>query len=143
MRKKSIRNGSKKKESPLDRNIRMMLLVSEVTLKRLANDIYIKGSFATENDEKDLAEKRRNLNDLKTNEWAWFTAKVQVKCFGIQEKKYVGGCSYLSEEDFRKSDMFKSMVNECVRRIHSQIQLFLNSIKRAKITRISSWPKES
>ncbi len=53
------------------------------------------------------------------NDWAWCWVRVEVKWHGFTGDDTLGGCSYLSEEDFRKpGGYFDDMVNVCLARIN-------------------------
>ena len=47
------------------------------------------------------------------NEWKWCQVAVNVEFRGNVATTYLGGCSYESEEDFKKGGMLEQMVAEC------------------------------
>ncbi len=95
-----------------------------IELKCLPEDISIEGNvLASGDDEEDRKaeeEVRRQLKD--GNEWAWCCAHVRVSFESLQADDYLGGCSYLSEEDFRAGGYYEDMVNSCLDEILSQIE---------------------
>lgn len=74
----------------------------------------IEGSFASGDDEcdrQDVAGIQQRLKD--GDEWASFSACVIVECGSFTgESRWLCGCSYESEEDFRESDYYKDMQRE-------------------------------
>lgn len=63
------------------------------------------------------------------NDWAWCTAFVQV-CWGdFAVEANLGGCSYESEEDFRKSgDYLDDMVDDALKELNSKLQIIADQI---------------
>ena len=56
------------------------------------------------------------------NEWAWCIAKVTAKWRDFDGVDYLGGCSYLSEEDFRKGGYFDDMKDEALTDLNRNVQ---------------------
>lgn len=102
-----------------------MLKLKKVT----ENDVVIKIECLEEDsspfdhfDDKDLAKKIRD-DYFNGNDWAWCTVKVIVthKQADFVSIQYLGGCSYLNEEDF-KADNLPTMVDEAIQDIESQME---------------------
>ena len=53
--------------------------------------------------------------------WAWFCAKVTASWEGHSASDYLGGCSYESEEDFRKDDYFQDLCDRALEELNEQI----------------------
>lgn len=51
------------------------------------------------------------------NAWAWCQVEIQVDFKGLVSKQYLGGCSYESEEAFRRCDYFKQLIGDGVEEI--------------------------
>lgn len=48
------------------------------------------------------------------NQWAWCQVTVSAEFEGMVAHRYLGGCNYASEDDFRKGDYYTSMLAECL-----------------------------
>ncbi len=105
--------------------------ISDVTwkLECLDEDMPIKGNaLSSGDDEEDAKAEQWVLDQLRSgNEWAWCCARVTGTFEGVKETDYLGGCSYLSEEDFIKGGYYEDMKAEVLERLKlkvaAQIQL--------------------
>ena len=90
----------------------------DVSVECLPEDMPIEGNASAIDDETD-AEIARDIRDQleQGNPWAWCTVRVSVSTeiagMTFQRDNYLGGCSYKSEEDFKKCGYFTDMVAEC------------------------------
>lgn len=102
----------------------------EFTVEAEQDDIPIRGSFSSGDDEADeqLAkeiERRLNCGDV----WAWASVKVTAKWKGYKGVDYLGACSYKDEADFKQDggyygDMKERALedlNESIARIASEV----------------------
>jgi len=81
----------------------------EYTIECLPEDLEIRGSFASGDDEADEQLAQEIERDLERgNEWAWCCVKVVCTLTRSGEKfigvDYLGGCSYKDEKDFSTPD---------------------------------------
>jgi hypothetical protein len=56
------------------------------------------------------------------NPWAWCMVTIIVTFRQFVEKDYIGGCSYESEEDFKKGGYYEAMVTVAVAEIADYIE---------------------
>ena len=79
----------------------------EYTIECLPEDIPVRGNAIDSGiDDFDTEVENDIIQQLEDgNEWAWCTVKVTAKFPGldIEGVDYLGGCSYDSEEDFKKN----------------------------------------
>lgn len=66
---------------------------------------------------------RQQLED--GNEWAWCCVKMTAKYKSFEGVDYLGGCSYKSEEDFKKDGYYKDMKQQA----YSDLMNQLNTLK--------------
>lgn len=82
-------------------------------------------NFASGDDDVDRAmveEIDKQLN--RGNQWAWCQVEIVVTHdeFGLTETRYLGACSYASEDEFvQGGDYFDDMAQECVDKIEELI----------------------
>ena len=84
----------------------------------------IEGSFASGDDDLDRKEVARIKRRYTAGDrWAWFATRVTVECGSFTgESDWLGGCSYASEEDFKKSDYYKGMQREARENLLNQLK---------------------
>ena len=84
----------------------------------------IEGSFALGDDDLDRKEVARIKRRYAAGDrWAWCITRVTVECGSFTgESDWLGGCSYASEEDFKKSDYYKGMQREARENLLNQLK---------------------
>lgn len=95
----------------------------------LPEDIQIEGNASAIDPETDLKNEQWIYSQLESgNEWAWCTVKVTAFIDGIELEgtDYLGGCSYLSQEDFERGGYLADMQNSAKSDLLNQI----NAIKQ-------------
>lgn len=99
----------KKKEKPSLRNVLVDALAKRATivLKCEDEDIPYVGNCSAIDPETDRKQEQWIRDQLASgNEWAWCSTHVRATYRGFVGDDYLGGCSYLSEEDFVKTSMY-------------------------------------
>lgn len=83
----------------------------------------IEGSFASDDDDLDRKEVARIKRRYAAGDrWAWCSTRVTVECGSFTgESDWLGGCSYASEKDFKKSDCYKDMQREARENLLNQL----------------------
>ena len=82
----------------------------------------IRGNCSAINDEVDEECATWIENQLEAgNDWAWCSVRVTARWEGFEEHTYLGGCSYTSEEDFRKDGYFEDMKHEALQALVDQV----------------------
>jgi len=86
----------------------------ETFVLAMTETLPIRGNvMASGDDAHDRAVEDRTLAELESgNVWAWCSVQVSVVLDGFTGEAYLGGCSYDSEESFRKDAYFEDMVRE-------------------------------
>lgn len=93
-----------------------------VTLECLPEDTDPADNFA---DPEDVAFARRD------DPWAWFCAKVTVSFDGFSATDYLGGCSYHSEDDFKKpGGYYTDMIHCCCVDLVAQLMAARETLTR-------------
>jgi len=59
--------------------------------------------------------------DLQSNEYAWFCAKVTVERYGIESNQYLGACSYESESSFKDCPYYFDLIRQGILEIEEEI----------------------
>lgn len=105
------------------------------TLECSPEDIPVRGNaMASGDDEADRADEDRIIADLESgNEWAWCCAKVTAEWNGFEGKDYLGGCSYASEDDFKRpggyyDDMKQQALDDLYRTVRSAVERALPAL---------------
>lgn len=63
------------------------------------------------------------------NDWAWCTAFVEVSWGDFAVEANIGGCSYESEENFRKAgDYFDDMVDDALKELNNKLQTIVDQL---------------
>lgn len=97
----------------------------EFSIECLEEHIPIRGNcVASGNDAEDKEIEDNLIEQLNNgNEWAWCTVKVSASYKGQEGTDYLGGCSYLSEKDFKEDgyyeDMKQTAFNELIQNLES------------------------
>jgi hypothetical protein len=77
----------------------------EFTIEAEQDDIPVRGSFASGDDEKDEELAKEILARLDRGDvWAWASVKVTAMWKDWKGVDYLGACSYESEADFKQDD---------------------------------------
>ncbi len=99
----------------------------KISIRIEPEDLAVEDSFQFQEDI-DYVHKQINSG----NEWAWCTVWVVAKWEGHQGEDNLGGCSYQSEEDFRKCDYFADMQQRALDELNEFLEgEFQSLIKRA------------
>jgi hypothetical protein len=86
-------------------------------------DTPIHGNASEIDEETDRETEEWILSELDSgNVWAWCTVEVRAEYAGIVGKDFLGCCSYLSEEDFKKDVYFEDMKKEAFRNLVNQLE---------------------
>ncbi len=79
-------------------------------IEALEEHLPVKGNvMISGNDEWDKEAEDLVYKQLEYTEWAWCCVKVTARWKGLEGTDYLGGCSYKSEEDFRKDGYYEDM----------------------------------
>jgi hypothetical protein len=89
------------KPSTRDKMIKRLLSLVSVTHEALEEDMSPEDHFSGEHAADDCADIRARL---RSTPWAWCCVKTTVSLGDIEESTYLGGCSYLSLEDFERCE---------------------------------------
>ena len=86
-----------------------------ISIKAMPETIPLRGNLIDSgSDWQDRQYEDEAIEDLENgNEWRWCQVAVSVEFRGNVATTYLGGCSYESEEDFRKGGMLGQMIDEC------------------------------
>jgi hypothetical protein len=77
----------------------------EFALDCMPEDAPVHGNASAIDDETDTATEAWIRGELsRGNEWAWCVVRVTAKWRGYVGHDFLGGCSYVSEEEFRRPD---------------------------------------
>jgi hypothetical protein len=73
-------------------------------------------------DDKKVA--RMVIKRLKAGDaWAWSSVTIRVSYQGLESKpQTTPGCSYENEKEFRKSEFFAQMTDECLKDLNAKFQ---------------------
>jgi hypothetical protein len=99
-----------------------------ITLERESEDRTWVGEFQREdgsNDEELNAWIKSELDS--GNYWAWCVAHVTVELGEFKGEDWLGGCSYESEEDFKKGGYYESMIAEACDELAKDIEKLVNT----------------
>jgi hypothetical protein len=95
------------------------------TIECLPEDIAIRGNVLVSGDvAEDKQAEDEIIRQLKSgNDWAWCTVKVTARVefdfFGVD---YLGCCSYMSEDDFKKGGYYEDMKANALNDLNKQGQ---------------------
>ncbi len=82
----------------------------EFTLECMPEDLQIHGNASAIDEDTDNEIEQMIIDQLNDgNEWAWCCVKMTASWKGIEGTDYLGGCSYKSEEDFKKYGYYEDM----------------------------------
>lgn len=101
------------KPSTRDKMIKRLLSLVSVTHEALEEDTAPEDSFgyATEQENLDACADVRAR--LRVTPWAWCVVLTTVSLGGFSAGTYLGGCSYLSAEDFERSAGAQQAYDAC------------------------------
>ncbi len=103
-----------------------------ITVKCEPEDMSIEGNCMASGDEdfdKECADEIRSKLEA-GNDWAWCCVALTVSWQGFEASDYLGGCSYDSEEDFRKpGGYFDDMVDAALEALNEKVQAAHNAME--------------
>ncbi len=95
----------------------------EFTLECQPEDMQIKGNASAIDEDTDNEVEQYIIDELNSgNEWAWCCVKVTASYKGREGTDYLGGCSYKSEEDFKKDGYWEDMKKQAFDDLISSLQ---------------------
>ena len=65
------------------------------------------------------------------DEWAWAAVEVTAEWEGLSASDHLGGCSYESEEDFKRDPYYADMQAECLGRLQAQAERIARRMARS------------
>lgn len=96
----------------------------------------IKGNASAIDEETDAANEKWIIDQLNAgNEWAWCCVKVTATWRGFEGADYLGGCSYLSYEDFLKNGAYEDMKAEALHDLNAQIANQITILKELETSK--------
>lgn len=104
----------------------------EFVLECEPEHIDIRGNLTVSDDPvQDRKDEDKVIHQLNSgNQWAWCCAKMTAKYKGFEGVDYLGGCSYESEENFRKDGYFEDMKVQALDALNTNI---VNTFKELPI----------
>lgn len=104
----------------------------EFVLECEPEHIDIRGNLTVSDDPvQDRKDEDKVIHQLNSgNQWAWCCAKMTAKYKGFEGVDYLGGCSYESEENFRKDGYFEDMKVQALGALNTNI---VNTFKELPI----------
>lgn len=100
----------------------------------LPEDVPVRGNAMVSGDAAyDKKVEDKILRDLRSNPWAWCTAKVTAYAIadGVlleSDPEYLGACSYKSEADFKAGGYYDDMARACLMSLSAEI----SALRRAQ-----------
>jgi hypothetical protein len=103
----------------------------EFTVECHPEDISVKGNASAIDDETDAETERGIRDQLEAgNGWAWCQVRVVAKWNGFEGDDWLGGCSYLSEQDFLAGGYFEDMKEAALSHLNEVIAQTANTLEQ-------------
>jgi hypothetical protein len=93
------------------------------------NDFPPEDHFDSGDPEFDKEDCKRIRENAEWNIWAWCCVKVSMTFAGLQSCAYLGGSSYLDEEDFMNDGYYEDMKSECLEDLNKQLKEMLENLR--------------
>jgi hypothetical protein len=95
----------------------------EFEIECMPEDMPVKGNCSAIDEDTDREPENMIYEQLDSgNEWAWCCVKVTASYKGVTGTDYLGGCSYKSENDFKKDGYYKDMKQQAFNDLISQLE---------------------
>lgn len=83
----------------------------EISVILHPEEMPIKGNCSAVDEETDRETEKSIEEQLKAgNPWAWCIVEVRGEYKGLSASEFLGGCSYESEDDFKRGGYYEDMV---------------------------------
>lgn len=93
-------------------------VIAEYEQMRVRGNVIVSGDDAFDKEVEDGIIERLNNGDV----WSWAMVTVRASYKGITANDYLGGCSYGSEEDFKKGGYYEDMKQNAYNQLIEQLK---------------------